>query len=632
MHAASNFAFMKRKNKAPSNRLDERVLEDFLPSNDVDTNVISVDFNSLKKAEEHLQMGDAFFCKHCHSCLSATSKLYNKAEYQKVYTHPKSQNEEAKEENKDDLPISHDNIATKMITTDIADSRVWICEFCHVHNIVDLDPEEVPKSNDVIFLLQSAQAISKGPAELTSDTTTVFCIDNSGSMSVTQEVQGKHDLKHGLSAEEYEMLKQFIEHGADQYLPNQKKNTTFITRKQCVLAAIENQLLDMKTDTPNRKVGLVTFDNEVCVVGDGKDVPETIAGDKLQKYDVLRQIGEECGKKLITTTVKDSADSLIKRFEKLKECGKTALGPALLLSLGLAMQGKQGSRVILCTDGLANVGLGEMDTPGGLAKADEFYGSIAELAKESSVSVSVMSIKGEGCKLETLGKIVEATSGSLTRVDPNDLTSKFASIMKQEVIGTQVEVKLRLHQGMKFRNEQVENLKERESLFEKKVGNVTAKTEFTFEYEMRADEELVEFGIDASKLETVPFQAQIIYTSTNGDRLMRVITNTLKTTQNLEEAEKEANVKVLATRAIQQQAGFAARGKYSESKQIGEGWGNYLNSNIAPMSSNTDNSTEMHRFQLKNAQLHSAASNRISKKEKLDRGSYEQMDRAPAGN
>lgn len=35
----------------------------------------------------------------------------------------------------------------------------------------------------------------------------VFCIDNSGSMSTTVEIKGKVNFKHGISNEEYEMLK-----------------------------------------------------------------------------------------------------------------------------------------------------------------------------------------------------------------------------------------------------------------------------------------------------------------------------------------------------------------------------------------------------------------------------------------
>jgi len=582
MDCASNFAFLKKKGPRlpPPAGLLHGNLELLQPVHEdaPDTNVISVRFNTMKEAEENMQMGDAYFCKQCRSCLSSNSHILSKAEYSEKYqvneqAHPMEEEKEEQKVNDGPVQGKQEGITTAITDTD----KIWICEFCGVHNVLNnIDLEEVPKTDDVIYLIKSAESIHKHPTDLTSDITNIFCIDNSGSMSVTSEVKGKHDIKHGLSAEEYEMLKQFIEYGADQHLPNQKKDTTFITRKQCVLAAIESQLLEMKSEFPNRRVGLVTFDNEVNIVGDGKQVPETVTGDKLYNYDVLQQIGQENGQKLISTTVKDSAETLIKKFEQLKESGKTALGPALLISIGLATKGKQGSKVILCTDGLANIGLGEMDTPEALAKADEFFTSLANLAKQSGISISVISIKGEGCKLDIIGKLADLTSGSLTRVDPEQITSQFANIMKEEVLGTQVDLKLRLHNGLRFRKEAEEHLKERQGLFQKNVGNVTAKTELTFEYELRPDEELIEFGVDLAKLETVPFQAQIIYTSTNGDRLMRVITKKLKTTQNQQEAEADIKLNVMATRALQNQAHYAANGLYDESEQVGQAWGNYL--------------------------------------------------------
>jgi hypothetical protein len=358
----------------------------------------------------------------------------------------------------------------------------------------------------------------------------------------------------------------------------------------------------------------VTFDNEVNIVGDGKQVPETVVGDKLYNYDILQQIGIENGQKLISTTVKDSAETLIKKFEQLKESGKTALGPALLISIGLASKGKQGSKVILCTDGLANIGLGEMDTPEGLAKADEFFTSLANLAKQSGISISVISIKGEGCKLDVIGKLADVTSGSLTRVDPEQITSQFANIMKEEVLGTQVDLKLRLHKGLRFRKEAEENLKERQGLYQKNVGNVTAKTELTFEYELRPDEELMEFGVDLVKLETVPFQAQIIYTSTAGDRLMRVITKKLKTTQNQQEAEEDIKLNVMATRALQHQAQYAAEGFYDESEQVGQAWGNYLQKQAVSKPS-AQSGEFLGRYQATNMKLQEVSKKKKAKKQ-----------------
>lgn len=65
-----------------------------------------------------------------------------------------------------------------------------------------------------------------------SDISLIFCIDVSGSMSVTTEVKGKINLKHGLTKEELDMLKQFMEPGAEnqQYYPGQKQNTTYVSR------------------------------------------------------------------------------------------------------------------------------------------------------------------------------------------------------------------------------------------------------------------------------------------------------------------------------------------------------------------------------------------------------------------
>jgi hypothetical protein len=99
-------------------------------------------------------------------------------------------------------------------------------------------------------------------------------------MSATTEIQGKVDLKHGLTEEEYEMLKQFIEPGAEnqQQISGQRNNVSYVSRKQCVMAAIESQLNEMKIDNPGRIVGVVSFNNEVVILGDGKNPAEVIAG------------------------------------------------------------------------------------------------------------------------------------------------------------------------------------------------------------------------------------------------------------------------------------------------------------------------------------------------------------------
>jgi hypothetical protein len=49
----------------------------------------------------------------------------------------------------------------------------------------------------------------------------------------------------------------------------------------------------MAAGAENRKVGVVTFNNEVCLIGDGTKNPQIITGDKLHNFDWLVQNGEQ---------------------------------------------------------------------------------------------------------------------------------------------------------------------------------------------------------------------------------------------------------------------------------------------------------------------------------------------------
>lgn len=53
------------------------------------------------------------------------------------------------------------------------------------------------------------------------------------------------------------------------------------------MAAIESQLSDIAKNDPNKKVGLITFNNEVIVFGDCLKEPVNILGDKLRKKEAV---------------------------------------------------------------------------------------------------------------------------------------------------------------------------------------------------------------------------------------------------------------------------------------------------------------------------------------------------------
>lgn len=68
-----------------------------------------------------------------------------------------------------------------------------------------------------------------------------------------------------------------------------------------------------------------------------------------------------------------------------KTIDTTALGPAMMTSIALAGQGKSGSSVVVCTDGMANVGRHDL----------EYYQQIGDYARTQGVTVNIVAIQGD---------------------------------------------------------------------------------------------------------------------------------------------------------------------------------------------------------------------------------------------
>lgn len=76
---------------------------------------------------------------------------------------------------------------------------------------------------------------------------------------------------------------------------------------QSVQAAVDHQLSDFAKSQPNTKICLVTFNNEVTVLGDGKNDAVVVTGDKLNDNDALVKVGNEVN---LPGSIKDTNESL----------------------------------------------------------------------------------------------------------------------------------------------------------------------------------------------------------------------------------------------------------------------------------------------------------------------------------
>lgn len=76
----------------------------------------------------------------------------------------------------------------------------------------------------------------------------------------------------------------------------------------------------------------------------------------------------------------------------------TAMGPACLTSVAIASKHQPGSSIVVCTDGLATIGLGKFGKKYN-SDSEQFYNKIGAMAKEHGVTVSLISIKGAECNI-----------------------------------------------------------------------------------------------------------------------------------------------------------------------------------------------------------------------------------------
>ena len=76
-------------------------------------------------------------------------------------------------------------------------------------------------------------------------------------------------------------------------------------------AAVDTHLVKLVHSEPNKRVSIVTFSDDVTVMGDGRMVPVTIAGDKLSNSKAVIDIGKEIP---LPSTVRETQKALSKKI------------------------------------------------------------------------------------------------------------------------------------------------------------------------------------------------------------------------------------------------------------------------------------------------------------------------------
>ena len=187
------------------------------------------------------------------------------------------------------------------------------------------------------------------------------------------------------------------------------------------------------------------------------------------------------------------------------------------------------------------------------------------------------------------------TNGEIERVDASNIGDNFRDFLSRNVLATKVQLKVKLHKGLEFRNEMIQNLSMDNTILSKDFGNVNEDTDVCFEYQMKPLRALLKIKeIDFSLLQKLPFQAQIHFTALDGSRQVRVITKALDISTDKEDLKKNADFQILGINAIQQSSKLARQGEFKSAQAVAKAWDKVMTRD--PNSLSSGQKTEVNNF------------------------------------
>ncbi len=383
-----------------------------------------------------------------------------------------------------------------MVKIDQKVGHHFICEFCGTLNVVD--PKDLPSGSwtDLDYIIETkTEPKDVTKLKITGDNITSV-IDISGSMS-----DGK---------------------------------------LEAVKRSLVETVRDLKVNSPGSHFSLITFESSVRLLSHkGKEVLK-LSGDTLHsKKDIIKRFQKA---DLDFVPISDTADRWIDMINQMMPMDMTALGPALLGGVTLLGRAGTGGRLILLTDGMANQGLGNLETPTSSGK--KFYDEMGDLCLNHNIIVEVVGVQShEGASelgLDVLGHLADKTGGDIFFVTREELKDAFEKMRSVEYLAKNVSVSV-IAPKKRLKLRSVSGVSVPKTAGPIEVGAVTKDREIFYEMET----------LDDLKEEEVPVQTQIMYKDKEGNTHLRIINEKLKTTKDEKEYNKKYNLNLTTTYNVQ---------------------------------------------------------------------------------
>jgi len=423
----------------------------------------------------------------------------------------------------------------------------WKCEFCGYKNIY--------KGNDIFKYNKYLKFEYTLNEKYEKPNNKNFYDFNNNSSSFSNKIIYCFDTSSSMNSKKYTVSNELFKKIVKNKKNNKNRRNSLsneVSRLECLLSSIESNIKTTLNNSPTTQIGLITFDSFVNIYGDCSQKPFKITKDEDLNSLINLENLVYSNRNLLSFEIKDSYQNILAQLNDIKTCGSTALGPGIYSAIHL-IGNQTGGTIFLCTDGVANNGIGSLVKNMSDEEKKKIYKEIGKTACEFGITINLITFDDEESNIKILLEMVRLTGGEIIRVNVNNILKDFNLLLNNNTIGFNVEISLNVNKIVTFKNEQEENLKNNQSTLIKKIGNVKKDSEYYFEYKFKKANVIANMNdINIEKMKEIIFQAKIEYTNLNGKRIVKIINEKTKISCNINKIIEDSNMSIIMSNVLQQ--------------------------------------------------------------------------------
>jgi hypothetical protein len=291
---------------------------------------------------------------------------------------------------------------------------------------------------------------------------------------------------------------------------------------EAVKQSLIETLRDLSVNSPDTGFALITFTSGVYLYKSNGEAVIKISSDNIYSEEKIIRKFQEIEYNF--EKVGDNYKGWINLISTLHAIANTALGPA---ALGGASLLKENGRLILLTDGLANMGVGSRNNVTSKSKKNDFYRELGEKCRDKGIVIEIVGVASSAyasVELELIGQMARITGGDIYMVDLSEIKSTFNALSRSDIIGKNV--KIRLYKPEHIEIEDVSgdvNIEKHEKSLNANVGNVNPDRKFCMTFDTIKD---------LKENNEIPIQVEVEYTDLEGRERRRIYRDKITVTDN----------------------------------------------------------------------------------------------------